>query len=70
MYKHIHTYRTTKPWAAVHAVEFYRDPIRKHTGGKAKGTKASGVKATRAQDSQKTGGKGHMLIGKREMDNS
>ena len=40
----------------------------KETGGNAKGTNASGVKTTRAQDSQETGGKGHMLIGKREMD--
>ena len=43
----------------------------RETGGKAmgvKGTMASGVKATGAQDSQEMGGKGDMLIGKRKMD--
>ena len=42
------------------------------TGGKAAGAKAivaSRVKATGAQDSQETVGKGDMLMGEREMDN-
>ena len=38
-------------------------------GGKAKGTEASGVKATGAQNSQEMGGKCDMLMLEREMDN-
>ena len=39
------------------------------TGGEETGGKATGAKAPGAQDSQEMGGKGDMLMGKREMDN-
>ena len=44
----------------------------RETGGEvteAKGAKASGVKATGAQYSEETGGKGDTLRGERDMDN-